>query len=56
MILFLQLPFPGIILDVLPYFVVILLIADHMVIVRALKKFGAIEIDLCIDLLCHLIF
>ena len=30
-------PFPGIMLNILPYFVIILLIADHMVVIGALE-------------------
>ena len=36
--MFLQEPFPWIVFDVLPYFVIVLLIADHMVVVGTLKN------------------
>ena len=39
--MFLQEPFPWIVFDVLPYFVIVLLIADHMVIIGALENFFA---------------
>ena len=38
MVLFLQHPFPGIVLNIFPNLVVILLIADHMVVVGPLKN------------------
>ena len=36
--MFLQEPFPRIVFDVLPYFVIVLLIADHMVVIGTLKN------------------
>ena len=36
-----QEPFPGVIFDILPYLVIILLIADHMVVIGTLEYWGA---------------
>ena len=49
-------PFHWIVLNVLPYFVIIPLITDHMVVIGTLENLFSFGIGRKIDLLCDLIF